>query len=137
MSYDGGLTVKIKNKKLGEVLDEFAKRGYFQEESVQGWRDQPEENDWGEIINPKVKYTLFYSYLDCAYVEGCPSDINELGKFITELIKVYEEDSIQYNQLNEIQNRIEQEDVIKDYKYVSWQYYVPDSDDLEEFTYRK
>lgn len=41
MSYDGGLEVKIKNKKLGEVLDEFAERGFFPEENVQRWREQP------------------------------------------------------------------------------------------------
>ena len=34
MSYDGGLTIKIKNKKLGEVLDEFAKRGSNEEEKL-------------------------------------------------------------------------------------------------------
>ena len=137
MSYDGGITIKIKNKKLGEVLDDFADRGYFPEGSVQRWRDQPEENDWGEVIKPNVKYTLFYSYLDCAYVEGCPSDLSDVGSYIVELIRIYEEDTMTYDQSNEIKERLQKEDVIKDYKLVSWQYYQPGSGDLEEFSYKK
>ena len=134
MSYDGGLIVKIKNKKLGKILDEFAERGYFPEESVQGWREQPEEDDWGNIIKPKVKYTLFYSYTDCAYVHGCPKDIREGGKYIVELIREYE-DSVGYG--SEIRSRIEQSDVVNDYELVSWKYFKPGSGELEEFSYKK
>ena len=60
MSYDGGVMVKIQNNKLGEVLDEFNAKGYFQDGRVMGWRNQPEEDDMGRIRNRKVKYTLFY-----------------------------------------------------------------------------
>ena len=134
MSYDGGVVVKIKNKTLGKVLDEFAERGYFPEESVQMWRDQPEEDDWGNVINPKVKYTLFYSYTDCAYVHGCPKSIQDVGKYIVELISVYEE-SIGYG--GEIQRRIEQSDVVNDYELVNWKYYESGSGELNEFSYKK
>jgi hypothetical protein len=137
MSYDGGLVVKIKNKKLGVVLDDFADKGYFPEESVQSWRDQPEENDWGEIIKPNVKYTIFYSYLDCAYIQGCPKDLADVGRFIVELINIYEDETMSYNQANEIIDRLQQDDVIKDYKLVSWQYYQPGDGELEEFSYKK
>lgn len=134
MSYDGGLVVKIKNKTLGKVLDEFAERGYFPEEQVQMWRDQPEEDDWGNIIKPNVKYTLFYSYMDCAYVYGCPKSIEEVGKYIVDLIREYE-DSIGYG--GEIQRRIEQPDVVNDYELVNWRFFAPGSGELTEFSYKK
>ena len=136
MSYDGGLKIKIKNKKLGEVLDDFSKKGYFPEECVPSWRNQPEEDDYGDVINPRVKYTLFYSYMDCAYVEGCPKSIDEVGKYITRLIEFYE-DGIKRDQLKEVEKRICEEDVINDYKLVCWEFYSPGDGELEEFSYKK
>ena len=142
MGYDGGYMVKIKNKKLGEVLDEFADKGYFQEGNLQGLREQPEFNDMGKVIKPKVKYTLFDAYWDSAYVEGCPKSIQEVGNYIVDLIRAIEFD-INEGQLYEIQTRIQQEDVINDYEYVNWQYYLPDweihspDDDMVEFVYKK
>ena len=136
MSYDGGLEIKIKNKKLGEVLEEFAGRGYFQEEFVQRCMNRPAENEWGEPIRPNVKYTFFYSYMDSAYVNSCPKDINDVGNCLLELICVFEE-NLNYNQQQEIKDRINQEDVIRNYKLVEWNYYLPDSMEVEEFSYKK
>lgn len=136
MSYDGGLEVKIKNKKLGEVLDEFAERGFFPEEKVQRWREKPAENEWGEPIRPNIKYTLYYQYLDCAYVSGCPKDIKEVSEYIIDLIYIYEEE-ISVENRRELEKRLGEEDIVKGYKLVNWRYFHPDSGDLEEFTYRK
>jgi len=136
MSYDGGLEVKIKNKKLGEVLDEFAERGFFPEENVQRWREQPAENEWGEPIRPNVKYTLYYQYLDCAYIQGCPRDIQEVSEYIIDLIYNYEEGMSLENQ-REFEKRLREDDIVKGYKLVDWKYYQPDSGELEEFTYKK
>lgn len=136
MSYDGGLEIKIKNKKLGEVLDEFADRGFFPEGNIQRWRDQPAENEWGEPIRPNVKYTLYYQYLDCAYIQGCPKSIIELSEYLIDLICFYEENISRENQ-RELGRRLRDEDIIKDYKLVNWKYYEPDSGELEEFSYKK
>ena len=103
---------------------------------VSGWRNQPEENDYGEIVNPKVKYTLFYSYMDCAYVEGCPKNLNEVGQYLTSLIEFYE-DGIGYDRLKEVKKRISEEDVLNDYKLVCWEFYSPGDGELQEFSYKK
>ncbi len=137
MSYDGGLMVKINNNKLGEVLDDFAAKGYFKDESVQRWRNKPEEDSLGRVRKPKVKYTLSYAYMDCAYVEGRPKSLDEVGDYIIELISVYEEETISYKQLNEIRERIKQKDVVNDYELVSWKYFAPRSGELDEFYYEK
>lgn len=136
MSYDGGLEIKIKNKKLGEVLDEFVERGFFPEGSVQRWREKPAENEWGEPIRPNIKYTLYYQYLDCAYIHGCPKDIKEVSDYIIELIYNYEGRMARENQM-ELEKRISEEDIIKGYKLVNWRYFKPDSGELEEFSLKK
>ena len=136
MSYDGGLEIKIKNKKLGEVLDEFADRGFFPEGSIQRWRDQPAKTEWGEPIRPNVKYTLYYQYLDCAYIQGCPKSITELAEYLIDLIYFYEENISKENR-RELERRLRDEDIIKGYKLVNWQYYESGSGELEEFSYGK
>ena len=137
MSYDGGLMVKINSQKLGEVLDEFARKGYFNQGSVQRWREKPERDSWDRVRKPKVKYTLFYSYMDCAYVEGRPESIDEVAKYITELINVYEEETISNEQLDEILNRLEQDDVVDNYELISWKYFAPRTGDLDEYYYEE
>ena len=136
MSYDGGLEIKVKNKKLGEVLDGFTERGFFPEESVQRWREKPAENEWGEPIRPNVKYTLYYQYLDCAYIQGCPVNLREVSEYIIDLIYNYEEGISLENQ-RELENRLRDDDLIKGYKLVDWKYYQPNSGELIEFSFKK
>lgn len=156
MGYDGGNTIKIINKKLGEVLDEFAEKGYFQWGEVQKLREKSESDIWDEEIPPwddepdpqdettdrEVKYTLLVEFWDFAIVEGCPKDIKEVGEYIVELIRSVE-DEISYAQLDEIRQRIKQDDVVSDYEFVYWEYACPDGvvhsdfEDSEEFVYKK
>ena len=141
MGYDGGNTIKIMNKKLGEVLDEFAEKGYFPWGEIQKTREQPETDIWGKVIKPKVKYTLFIDSYDSALVEGCPGNLSEVTDGIIDLIRTLED--INEARLMEIRNRIKQDDVFYNYTFVSWEYYLPDwelddSDgDMKVYTYTK
>ena len=112
MSFDGALIVRINNPALLEVLETYA----------------DECPDIAYMLDSR-KYDFEYEYLDCAYVDGCPEDLDDLQEYLLELIKEYSEDYMEAFEDFEVRFREKYSQIKKEFSYVQWAYTPP----AEEF----
>lgn len=139
-SYDGGVSIYIKNQVLFEILDRYKAQNAFTDGAFM----------IGESNHKGVTYDFVYEYLDCAYIsqDECPSQIEEVAECILNLFDVYEEENPKWKNtrdelLKEFTKR--KDEIVNGYEIVKWIYYIPDGEYDEDenetgeiaFKYRK
>ena len=126
MGYDGGLSVKIINKELRRIINKYKKTGLFEDSDA-----------FLDMLGAKYKgktQTVYYEYLDCAYLQRCPKNIDMVLEYLIELFDFYAEDDLDEDEYNEFREELLDNSAIinANYTYVEWIYVHGDWSDAEE-----
>lgn len=121
MSYDGGLVIRAENKVLLEIFKEHLKKGAFGE-----CQDFMEGRIGTEYKGKKLAFE--YIYLDCSYVDCCPSSAGQVTNYIQEVIEFYCDDVLYTNEFKEFTSELKKryEEITNAYTFVDWTYFRPD-----------
>ena len=123
MSYDGGLVIRAENEVLLKIFKQHLKKNIFGEF----------QNFMKGSIGAKYKgktLAFEYIYLDCSYVDRCPSSVGKVTDYIQEVIEYYC-DEVLYTDgfkefILELKNR--SKEITNAYTFVDWIYFRPDED---------
>ena len=124
MGYDGGLSVKVINKELRRIINKH-------KETCDDFYGFP--NMFGVKYKGKTQ-TVYYEYLDCAYVPVCPLRLTDVLDYLIELFDLYAEDVLDEDDYEDFKNELleNRKTIDANYTYVEWCYYHGDWSDVEE-----
>lgn len=129
MGYDGGLSIKIINKELRRIINKYKKTGIFEDSDA-----------FLDMLGAKYKgktQTVYYEYLDCAYLQRCPKNLEDVLDDLIELFDFYAYDELDEDNYEDFRNELlnNRATIDANYTYVEWNYAHSDESDVEEEIY--
>lgn len=122
MSYDGGNSVAIVNRIIEEILNTYH------------YGKCDELSFCGAIVDGR-RLSFWYEYLDCAYFEDVPENLNEVVPCMLKIIENfacdYEREYPYKYEFEALSDELESrgQEIIDAFEYVKWVYYTPEWED--------